>query len=80
MGSKGQYTQGCREGYQASDPYAPGKWDATELAFDTGYRDGVTAGQYDRGRNWRKDSDATDAYRNGNHGCRTGNGESASHQ
>jgi len=64
----------------SSDPYAPRKWDATDLAFDTGYRDGVTAGQYDRGRNSRPDFEATDAYRNGNHGYGIGYGESASYQ
>lgn len=63
-----------------SDPYAPRKWGATDLAFDTGYRDGVTAGQYDRGRNSRPDFEATDAYRNGNHGYGNGYGESASYQ
>ena len=83
MGSKGQYKQGYREGYKAghpSDPYAPRKWGATDLAFDTGYRDGVTAGRYDRGRNSRPDFEATDAYRNGNHGYGIGYGESASYQ
>jgi hypothetical protein len=58
----------------------PRKWGATDLAFDTGYRDGVTAGRYDRGRNSRPDFEATDAYRNGNHGYGTGYGERASYQ
>ena len=33
------------------DPYASRKWGAMDLAFDTGYRDGVTAGQY---RSWQE--------------------------
>jgi hypothetical protein len=57
----------------------PRKWDATDLAFDTGYRDGVIAGQYDRGRNSRRDCQATGAYRNGNHGSGNGYGDSASY-
>jgi hypothetical protein len=28
-----------------ADPYATRKWGATDLAFDTGYRDGLTAGE-----------------------------------
>jgi hypothetical protein len=78
MGRNGQYAEGYREDCKAG--YAPRKWDATDLAFDTGYRDGVTAGQYDRGRNSRSDFQATDAYRNGSHGYGNAYGESASYQ
>ena len=62
------------------DPYASRKWGAMDLAFDTGYRDGVTAGQYDRGRNVRSDFEGTDAYRNANHGYGRSYGESGAYQ
>jgi hypothetical protein len=64
----------------AVDPYAARRWGAPDMAFDVGYRDGVTSGQYDRGRNVRADFESTDAYRNGNHGYGNGYGESAAYQ
>jgi hypothetical protein len=63
-----------------TDPYASRGWSATDMAFDIGYRDGITAGQYDRGRNVRADYEDTDAYRNANHGYAHGYGESAAYQ
>jgi hypothetical protein len=50
------------------------------MAFDVGYRDGVTAGQYDRGRNARPDFEASDWYRNANHGYGNGYGQSDAYQ
>jgi hypothetical protein len=64
----------------ATDPYASRGWGATDVAFDIGYRDGVTSGQYDRGRNLRSDFENTDAYRNANHGYGNAYGESAAYQ
>jgi len=84
--AKGYYdeTRGCQS-FNGSkghykDPYATRKWGATDLACDTGYCDGVTAGQYDRGHNSRPAFEAAEAYRNGNHGHGNGYGESASYQ
>jgi hypothetical protein len=64
----------------ATDPYASRRWGGPDVAFDIGYRDGVTAGQYDRGRNARADYENTDAYQNGNHGYGDSYGESAAYQ
>ena len=64
----------------ATDPYAARQWDGTDMAFDVGYRDGVTAGQYDRGRNVRSNYETSDAYRNANHGYGNGYGQSAVYQ
>jgi hypothetical protein len=64
----------------AVDPYASRRWGATDLAFDVGYRDGVTSGQYDRGRNVRADFENTDGYRNANHGYGKSYGQSAAYQ
>ncbi len=63
-----------------SDPYASRNWGSSDLAFDTGYRDGVTAGEYDYRRQARSDFRATDAYRNGNNGFGAGYGESNAYQ
>ncbi len=56
------------QGQQETDPYASRRWGAADMAFDVGYRDGVTAGEYDRGRNIRADFEDNDAYRNADHG------------
>jgi hypothetical protein len=64
----------------ANDPYASRKWGGTDMAFDVGYRDGVTAGQYDRGRNARSDFETSDSYRNANHGYGNGYGQSDAYQ
>lgn len=64
----------------AVDPYASRRWGGTDLAFDVGYRDGVTSGQYDRGRNVRADFENIDAYRNANHGYGKSYGQSAAYQ
>jgi len=64
----------------ATDPYASRRWGGMDMAFDVGYRDGVTAGQYDRGRNVRSNYETSDAYRNANHGYGNGYGQSAVYQ
>jgi hypothetical protein len=74
-------TDANRERWQhASDPYASRKWGAMDLAFDVGYRDGVTSGQYDRGRQARPDFENTDGYRNADHGHGDSYGEKAAYQ
>ena len=64
----------------ATDPYAARKWSGSDLAFDVGYRDGVTSGQYDRGRGNRSDFQDTDGYRNADHGHGASYGERAAYQ
>jgi hypothetical protein len=74
-------TEENRDQWQhAADPYASRGWGAADVAFDIGYRDGVTSGQYDRGRNVRADFEDTDAFRNANHGYDNRYGESAAYQ
>jgi hypothetical protein len=69
-GTPGQYTQiyGRPEGQPTTEPYASRRWSATDMAFDTGYRDGVTSGQYDRSRNVWQDYESSEAYRKADHG------------
>lgn len=64
----------------ATDPYAARRWSGSDLAFDVGYRDGVTSGQYDRGRGIRSDFQNTDGYRNADHGHGASYGEKAAYQ
>ena len=63
-----------------TDPYASRRWSAKDVAFDIGYRDGVTAGQYDRERKSRPDFENDDAYRKANHGYDKEYGESTAYQ
>lgn len=65
---------------QPDDPYAPRQWGASDLAYDVGYRDGVTWGRYDRGQNARPNYEQTDAYRKANHGYNHAYGESTAYQ
>ncbi len=64
----------------ATDPYASRRWGATDMAFDTGYRDGVTSGQHDRSRNARADFENSDAYRKADHGHGGTYGDLAAYQ
>jgi hypothetical protein len=64
----------------ATDPYASRRWGATDMAFDTGYRDGVTSGQHDRSRNVREDFGNSDAYRKADHGHGGTYGDLAAYQ
>jgi len=86
-GAPGQYGQiygrtdeNRNQTEHSADPYASRRWGATDMAFDTGYRDGVTSGQRDRGRNVRPDFETTDAYRDANHGHSDKYGEQAAYQ
>lgn len=63
-----------------ADPYAARRWGATDLAFDIGYRDGVTSGQYDRDRNLRSDFESADGYRNASNGYGESYGERVAYQ
>lgn len=63
-----------------TDPYASRRWGANDMAFDVGYRDGVTSGQHDRSRSIRPDFENTEAYRDANHGYGNGYGASAAYQ
>ena len=76
----GRTEQNRNQWQHAEDPYAARRFGATDVAFDIGYRDGVTAGRYDRGRNARQDFENTEGYRNGNHGHSDKYGESAAYQ
>jgi hypothetical protein len=62
------------------DPYASRRWGAADMAFDVGYRDGVTAGRYDRSRDIRPDFENTDGYRNADHGHGNSYGEKTAYQ
>jgi hypothetical protein len=76
----GQTEENRTQTQHATDPYASRRWGGMDMAFDVGYRDGVTAGQYDRGRNVRSNYETSDAYRNANHGYGDGYGQSAVYQ
>jgi hypothetical protein len=65
---------------QPTDPYASHQWGASDLAYDVGYRDGVTSGRYDHGQNARPNYEQTDAYRKANHGYTHSYGDSSAYQ
>ena len=54
----------------ANDPYANRQFGASDMAFDAGYREGVTLGQQDRGRNARSNFRGNNIYKNGDLGYR----------
>jgi hypothetical protein len=58
----------------ANDPYADRQFGATDMAYDAGYREGVTLAQQDRGRNARSNFRASTVYRNGDLGYRASYG------
>ena len=64
----------------ANDPYASRQWGASDMANDVGYRDGVTAGQYDRGRKARADYEAIEGYREADHGYSGSYGDRGAYQ
>jgi hypothetical protein len=76
----GQTEENRTQTQHATDPYASRRWGGMDMAFDVGYRDGVTAGQYDRGHNVRSDFETSDAYRNANHGYGNGYGQTEAYQ
>ncbi len=57
------------------DVYATRSWGSTHMAFDVGYRDGITAGQTDQGRNVRSNYRATAAYQTADRGYRPSAGD-----
>jgi hypothetical protein len=62
------------------DPYAARSFAAPDVAFDSGYRDGVTLGQQDQQRSRRPDIRDTDAYRNADLGYRSNYGDKGEYQ
>ena len=63
-----------------NDVYATRAWGSTHMAFDVGYRDGITAGQGDQGRNVRSNYRATPAYQNADRGYRASAGDRDSYR
>jgi hypothetical protein len=57
------------------DPYANRAYSSTDMAFDAGYREGVTLGQQDRARNTRSNYRNNSAYRDGDLGYRSSYGD-----
>jgi hypothetical protein len=80
-GLKGQYgqlygrPQAGRPVPRANDPYADRQFGASDMAFDAGYREGVTLGQQDRGRNARSNFRGNNIYKNGDLGYRASFGD-----
>jgi hypothetical protein len=62
------------------DPYADRPYSSTDMAFDAGYREGVTLGQQDRARNARSDFQDSASYRNGDLGYRSSYGDRQEYQ
>lgn len=57
------------------DAYAARSWGSAHMAFDVGYRDGITMGQQDEGRNMRSNFRGTTAYQNADLGYRPSSGD-----
>jgi hypothetical protein len=70
----GRPTDGGR-GPARDDVYAARPGGSEDMAFDVGYRDGITAGQQDQGRNVRSNFRDTDAYQNADLGYRSSYGD-----
>jgi hypothetical protein len=64
----------------ANDPYADRQHSSTDMAFDAGYREGITLGQQDRGRNSRTNYQNSPAYRSGDMGYRSSYGDRESYR
>jgi hypothetical protein len=62
------------------DPYANRPYSSTDMAFDAGYREGVTLGQQDRSRNTRSNYRDSSTYRNGDLGYRSTYGDRNSYR
>ena len=67
--------EGDNQAQPRADVYANRSWGSTHMAFDVGYRDGITAGQADQGRNVRSNYRATPAYQNADRGYRPSAGD-----
>ena len=65
-------SHGLRDPDAQADPRSGG---SADTAFDTGYRDGITSGQQDHGRNVRSNFRGTDAYQKGDLGYRASYGD-----
>jgi len=63
-----------------NDPYADRQHSGTDMAFDAGYREGVTLGQQDRARNSRSNYQSSPTYRNGDMGYRSSYGDRESYR
>jgi hypothetical protein len=80
-GRGGRYGQlygrpnGANQAPVPDDVYAARSWGSSDMAFDVGYRDGITAGQQDLGRNARSNYRDSDAYRSADLGYRTSYGD-----
>ena len=79
-GSAGQYGQlygrpqaGGR--VPTPDPYADRPYSSTDMAFDAGYREGITLGQQDRTRNTRSNYRNSSSYKSGDLGYRSTYGD-----
>jgi hypothetical protein len=80
-GRDGQYGQlyarpsGGNRAPARNDVYGANPPSATDMAFDAGYREGITLGQQDRGRNARSNIQGSAAYRSGDLGYRSSYGD-----
>ena len=63
-----------------NDPYADRQHSSTDMAFDAGYREGITLGQQDRGRNSRSNYQSSATYRSGDMGYRSSYGDRESYR
>jgi hypothetical protein len=85
-GRDGQYSQlyaRPQAGVRVSprdDPYADRPYSSTDMAFDAGYREGITIGQQDRGRNARSNYRNSSAYKNADLGYRSTYGDKRQYQ
>jgi len=64
----------------ANDPYADRQHSSTDMAFDAGYREGITLGQQDRSRNSRSNYQNSPTYRSGDMGYRSSYGDRESYR
>ncbi len=62
------------------DAYSTRQWGGTDVAFDAGYREGVTLGQQDQTRRTHADYRQADVYRNGDYGYRANYGDRTEYQ
>ncbi len=85
-GRDGQYSQlysRPQAGVRVSprdDPYADRPYSSTDMAFDAGYREGITLGQQDRGRNSRSNYRSSSAYKDADLGYRSTYGDKRQYQ
>src|SRR3954463_11549896 len=62
------------------DPYADRPYSSTDMAFDAGYREGVTLAQQDRSRNTRSNYRNSSTYKHGDLGYRSNYGDKNSYR